>query len=147
MAVMTERIAMIKTAHVPMRVVWDVRGEDDGRPWTLNAEGGLHDWWCRYKSESVIELTDVPKMVVDYTNIREVLDFMGVPEGQFAHTDPPPCTTVYNPMVRLGYGSRVWRRKDCSYILGPNDSVFQLWTTPEGIADQLSKMIVRVELP
>lgn len=131
-----------------MRVVWDVRGEADDRPWALNTREELHEWWCRYKPESVIELTDEPKMVVDYTNIREVLDFMGVPEGSFKHIDPPPLTRIYSPRVDLGFGSTVWRRHgDRFYILAPNSSIFQFWTTPEGIRDQLGKMIVEVETP
>lgn len=143
---MTERIAVIRTAHTPLRVVWDERGEADGRPWSIHTKGALHDWWCRYKPASVIELTDEPKMVVDYENICEVLDFMGVPDGQFKHAEPSPRTVIYHPTVELGYGSRVWRREDCSYILGPHDMVFQFWTTPEGLKDELGKMGVRVDL-
>lgn len=123
---MNERIAVTQN---PMRLVWDERGEADGRPWTINAKGDLHDWWCRYKPESVRELTHEPKMVVDYTNIREVLDFMGVPEGQFEFLEPKPRTRVH-PSVELGRGSTVWKFKNSCYILGPHTSVFQVWTVP-----------------
>lgn len=121
----------------PMWVTWRPRGEDDPRPWIVgDSEPESPD--LRRSSESVIELTDVPSMTVNYTNIPEVIDFMGAPgdvEGcRVSHDNHGAC--VYTREwgeVWLGQGTTVWKLDTgrCYIQHGSSPTLMFVWPPVE----------------
>lgn len=102
-----------KRPSTPLWVTWKPRGEDDPRPWVVG-DSELGSPELRPSSDCVIDLTDVPSMVMDYENISEVLAFMGAPgeiEGcRVSYDGHGACIFTREwGEIWLGQGTTVWR--------------------------------------
>lgn len=97
----------------PLWVTWRPRGEDDPRPWVMG-DSELGSPELRPSSERVIDLTDVPSMVMDYSNIQAVIDFMGEHRERRVRLDTHGAAISWlgHAEIWLGQGTTVWKLPD-----------------------------------